>query len=180
MPGQAGGARNSAITPSSSKRRGPGRPRKPPMSSPEVIARAERDQRAVDMRRAGVSWDAIARALGYSSSGRAHSAFLSYMSSYPRESIDDARQVELDRLDQLQAAIWQQCLASGSTNQHWAIDRMLKISDQRARLLGLNAPVRQEVSVITESTVDRAISDLQAQLEAQAAAAGVALPALPV
>jgi hypothetical protein len=176
VPDQRAQAGNSPDTLSTGKKR----PRKPLMSSPAVIARNERAQRAVDMRRAGVSFDAIARALGYASSGHAHTAFMTYMREYPRESIDDARQVELDRLDQLQAAIWQQCLASGSSNQHWAIDRMLKISDQRARLLGLNAPVRQEVSVITESTVDRAISDLQAQLEAQAAAAGVALPALPV
>lgn len=176
MPGKAAQAGDSVVTPARGKRA----PRKPPMSSPAVIARAERDQRAVDMRRAGVSWDAIARALGYASSGHAHQSFMRYMAAYPRESIADARQVELDRLDQLQAAIWQQCLATGSTNQHWAIDRMLKISDQRARLLGLNAPVRQEVSVITESAVDTAIRDLQTQLEAQAASAGVALPALPV
>lgn len=177
MPGQTAEPRNSVPTPSSGKRSAtPGRQK----SSPEVIARRERDQRAVDMRRAGVSWDAIARALGYSDSSHAHKSFMVYMREYPRESIEDARQVELDRLDQLQAAIWQQCLASGSTNQHWAIDRMLKISDQRARLLGLNAPVRQEVSVITESTVDQAIRDLQTQLEAQAAASGVKLPALGV
>lgn len=173
MAGQEGVPRNRVVTPRSGKR-------KRSVTTPEVIARAERDQRAVDMRRAGVSWDAIARALGYASSGHAHDSFMTYMREYPRESIDDARQVELDRLDQLQAAIWQQCLASGSTNQHWAIDRMLKISDQRARLLGLNAPVRQEVSVITESTVDQAIRDLQTQLEAQAAASGVTLPALGV
>jgi len=180
VPGQEATPETSAQTfvgskPGASRRP---RPRKP--AAPETIARAERDQRAVDMRRAGVSWDAIARALGYSDSGHAHRSFMTYMHNYPKETVEQSRQVELDRLDQLQAAIWQQCLASGSSNQHWAIDRMLKISDQRARLLGLNAPVRQEVSVITESAVDTAIRDLQTQLEAQATAAGVALPALPV
>lgn len=172
MPDQEGIPSTGATTPRKSK----GQRRVDSKTSPRAIVAQERAQRVVDMRRAGVSWDAIARALGYSSSTNAHHAFTTYMNNYPKESVEYARQVELDRLDQLQAAIWQQCLASDSSNQHWAIDRMLKISDQRARLLGLNAPVRQEVNVITETAVDRAIADLQTQLEAQAGAAGITLP----
>jgi hypothetical protein len=44
--------------------------------------------------------------------------------------------------------------------------------------MGLNKPVRQEISVLSENTVDDAIVALQEQLAAQALAAGVELPAL--
>ncbi len=58
------------------------------------------------------------------------------MKEYPREDAVAARDLEADRYDQLQRAIWAKCL-KGDT---WAIDRALKLMDQRARLLGLNLP----------------------------------------
>lgn len=174
MAGQARPA--SAASPDSprSKRRG-----RRSVSHPEVIARAERDAKAVELRRAGMTWDAIARTLGYSDSGHAHGAFRRYMANYPREAVEDLRQLELDRLDAMQHAIWPRVLDATDSNQHWAMDRALKIQDQRSRLMGLNKPVRQEVTVLTESTVDTAIAALKEQLAAQALAAGVELPALP-
>lgn len=146
--------------------------------NPEVIARRERDAEAVALRRNGMTWDAIARTLGYSDAGHAHTAFTRFMASYPKEAVDESRQLELDRLDAVQQSIWVRCLDSDDKDQHWAIDRFLKISDQRARLMGLNKPVRQEISVLSEHTVDDAIVALQEQLASQALAAGVELPAL--
>lgn len=173
MPGQAGveDFSNATSKPVRVRTRKPRR-----TDSPAAIDRAARDAKCVELRRAGVLWDAIARQLGYSSSGHAHQCFKAYMANQPKELVADLRQVELDRLEQLQAAIWAQCLATGQ-NQHWAIDRCLKISDQRARLMGLNAPVRQEVTVLSETTVDKAIRELQEQLGAQAKAHGVEMPA---
>jgi hypothetical protein len=60
-----------------------------------------------------------------------------FMKDYPREDVVTARELEADRYDQLQRAIWAKCL-KGDT---WAFDRALKIMGQRARLLGLNVPV---------------------------------------
>lgn len=173
----AGQGRSAAAVPSDSvrgKRRG-----RRSVSHPEVIARAERDAKAVELRRAGMSWDAIARTLGFSDSGHAHRAFRQFMVNYPKEDVEELRQLELDRLDAMQHAIWPRVLDSEDSNQHWAMDRALKIQDQRSRLMGLNKPVRQEVTVLTESTVDTAIAALKEQLAAQALAAGVELPALP-
>jgi hypothetical protein len=166
-----------AAAPTASKRRGRPNMRMNSKTSPAAIERLERDLANVNLRRSGVAWDAIATQLGYADAGHAHRRFMAVMAAYPREDVDQARQVELDRLDQIQHAIWAQCLDTESKNQHWAIDRMLKLSDQRARLLGLNAPVRQEISVLSESVVDKAIRELQAQMQAQASEAGVELPA---
>jgi hypothetical protein len=92
----------------------------------------------VNLRRAGLSWDEIAKQLGYSSAARASEQFHAFMKDYPREDAVTARDMEADRYDQLQRAIWAKCLKG----DNWAIDRVLKIIDQRTRLLGLNAPVQ--------------------------------------
>jgi hypothetical protein len=96
------------------------------------------------------------------------------MIDYPREDAEKARELEALRLDRLQRALWPQCLREDK-NQHWAIDRVLKISDQRARLLGLNRPVRQEITVISEDAVDNAIRALEAEIELTTAQAGITL-----
>jgi len=141
--------------------------------------RLERDLECVALRRANLEWDVIAKRLGYSNPSHAYQRFMLVMKSYPVEQVDDAREVELQRYNELLAAVWPQCLDTESKNQHWAIDRAAKLMDQRARLMGWNRPVRQEIAVLTESTVDSAIRDLQAQMEsqiAQAKAAGIELP----
>lgn len=148
-------------------------------TSPEALARHERDLKCVELRRANVGWDAIARQLGYADPGHAYQRFMAFMKEYPREQVEDAREVEASRYDALLNAIWEQCITPGP-KQHWALDRAAKLLDQRARLMGWNKPVRQEVSVITENAVDTAIRELQEQLALRAAAAGVKLPELPV
>lgn len=148
-------------------------------STPEAIERLERDLKCVQLRRSNMEWDAIAKQLGYADPGHAYQRFMAVMKSYPREDVDSAREVELQRYNQLLEAVWAICLDNDIDNkrQLWAIDRAQRLMDQRARLMGWNRPVRQEISVLTESTVDKAIQDLQAQMQAQAAAAGVELPA---
>ncbi len=127
----------------------------------DALERHARDHECVKLRRAGVGWEVIAEQLGYASPGHAYDRFMVFMKDYPREDAETAREVEADRLDQLQRAIWAKCL-KGDT---WAIDRALRISDQRCRLLGLNMPVRQQIEVITESAVDAAIRTLTEQLD---------------
>lgn len=171
MPDQSSGAKKSISNSPARKRRGS-------PSSPAVLARRERDAKAIELRRGGMLWDAIARTLGYSDAGHARTAAMAYMTNYPREDVDELRYLELDRLDAAQAAIWARCMDSTDRDQTWALDRFLKISDQRARLMGLNKPVRQEVSVLTDATVESAIQTLQAQNEALALAHGLELPAV--
>ena len=47
----------------------------------------------------------------------------------------------------------------------WAVDRVLAIMDQRARYIGLYAPLQERITVITEETVDAAIAERRAKLE---------------
>lgn len=175
MPGQGGSPESLPQNSRASRRR----KRQLSPSAPDVIARAQRDAKCVEYRRGGMTFDAIARTLGYAGSGHAHTAFMNFMNAAPAEDIDTARRLEGDRLDMVQSAIWSRCLDPDDSNQHWAIDRYLKITDQRARLLGLNRPVRQEVTVLTDATVSTAINALQEANQRLAVQHGIELPALP-
>jgi hypothetical protein len=138
-------------------------------TSPMRLAVRERDEQAAQLRRAGATWPQIAKQLGYASAGHAHDRFMILMHEYPRDDIEATRDLEADRLDQLQRALWPKCLAG----DQGAITTVLRIMDQRARLLGYNAPVRKEITVLTESVVDKALetaaakhAEMVAQLEA--------------
>jgi hypothetical protein len=53
-----------------------------------------------------------------------------------------------------------------------ATDRLLKIQERRAKLLGLDMPTRSKVEVLTESTVDAAIAALEAEIDQRSRATG--------
>tara|TARA_R110001599_G_scaffold174976_3_gene366982 strand:+ start:2652 stop:3140 length:489 start_codon:yes stop_codon:yes gene_type:complete len=58
-----------------------------------------------------------------------------------RGQAEQIRSLEMTRLDDLQAAIWMECMDGKLT----AIDRVLKIMERRSKLVGLDAPERLDV-----------------------------------
>ncbi|WP_214371036.1 hypothetical protein [Pseudonocardia sp. H11422] len=52
-----------------------------------------------------------------------------------------------------------------------ALQVLLRVAERRSKLLGLDAPTRGRVEVITESSVDAAIRQLEAELAERGAAA---------
>ena len=54
---------------------------------------------------------------------------------------EEIRSLELTRLDELQTAIWSDCMDGKLT----AIDRVLKIMERRSKLVGLDAPERVDI-----------------------------------
>lgn len=98
--------------------------------------------RALDMRRAGYTYEAIAEELGLTKAG-AWKLVQRELKELTKEPARDLQKLELDRLDAMLLGIWDKA----SSGNLLAIDRALKIQERRARLLGLDAPDRQ---VITE------------------------------
>lgn len=149
---------------------------------PDSVAVRAKQERAFQYRLAGMTFQEIANADDpnepgkklYGSRGAARNAYLAAVKRHSGESTsDELIEVENFRYDRLLRALWAKCL-QGDT---WSIDRALRIMDQRARLLGLNKPVKQQLEVITESAVDAAIRELEAQVAATAAeVAGVGTP----
>lgn len=100
--------------------------------TPEQLAR---EQHVLELRRAGLSFERIADEVGIPG-GRsdAHKIYRRAMSRTLQEPAAEIRQLEADRLDRLQVAVWTKAL-SGNLN---AVDRVLRLMDRRARLLGLD------------------------------------------
>lgn len=145
-------------------------------------ANLDRQTKAVAMRLAGLDFQNIAEQLGYSNRAAVVTDVQKAISARIEDgtrSIDELREMELLRLDRLQAAVWVQALAG----DHKAIDQSLKIIDRRCKLLGLDAPERHEV--VTLDWLDTQIRELQATIAARTADAapttveGTAGPAQP-
>ncbi|WP_158604502.1 hypothetical protein [Nocardioides mangrovicus] len=92
--------------------------------------------RAVELLAEGSSYEEIARQVGFTNRGSAHRAVSKALAEREVESIDEFRELELARLDQLQVAVWDDAM----NGQIKAIDVVLRIMGKRDRLLGLDKP----------------------------------------
>tara|TARA_Y100000588_G_scaffold329325_1_gene365415 strand:- start:3396 stop:3812 length:417 start_codon:yes stop_codon:yes gene_type:complete len=68
-------------------------------------------------------------------------AALKRLTKEMKSAAEGIRSLELSRLDEMQTAIWQDCMDGKLT----AIDRVLKIMERRSKLVGLDAPDRLDV-----------------------------------
>ncbi|MFZ5788903.1 MAG: hypothetical protein ACOY3Y_20890 [Acidobacteriota bacterium] len=96
---------------------------------------------ALELRKQGVDYRQIAERLGYAGPAGAFQAVETALRETLREPADALRQLEAERLDALTAVLWP--LAVGGSLA--AVDRLLKVMEQRARLLGLDRPVLSSV-----------------------------------
>ena len=118
-----------------------GKPR-PSRITPEVL---QREAEVIRLRREGLTWDMIAQKVGYSDASGAHRAYEAACKRIIYSEVVEIRNIEQDRLDIAQSAIWSDVLQGDLP----AINTLIKIMDRRAKLLGLDMPIRvqQEVTV---------------------------------
>lgn len=102
------------------------------------IERMEDEWKAVELRKAGLSYEAIARKLDIANASSAQLMVRRALSRVDAEATKDLREIECRRLDDMLFAIWTH-VRSGHLG---AIDKALKIMERRARLLGLDSPVK--------------------------------------
>lgn len=133
----------------------------------------------------------IAARMGW---GHPTSAMRAVESALDRQPFEDAarvRQVEAEKLDILEQAGWRHLRMDHLTVSHGkviyvddialidegaklaGIDRVLKVMERRAKLLGLDAPTRHILEVLDADTVDSAILKLEAEMKALAGVAPV-------
>lgn len=124
----------------------------------------QKEARAMELRMTGAKYKQIAEAVGYRSEASAYKAVKRAMLRTIQEPADELRKLEVERLDQMLMALWRDAM-----NGKWlAIDRCLKIMERRAVMLGLDAPQRRVVDVITHDAFAEAMEELNkeiAQLE---------------
>jgi len=132
---------------------------------PEVL---DKERQAVELRRAGATYEEIARAIGYAT---AQGAWLAYNRAMKRTLVEagteEIRQTEADRLDRLHRALWPQAIAGDVK----AITSILRLMERRARLLGLDAPTKIQAEVTNYeggSDIDREVARLAGLLSSGA------------
>lgn len=94
---------------------------------------AEKRKKALDLRRAGWSFDDIAAEVGYANKGSAHRAVKQGIADITRESASELLELELSRLDDMFSGLYE----SARNGDNFSVDRALKIIELRARFLGL-------------------------------------------
>jgi hypothetical protein len=150
---------------------------------------AERDAKACEMKSRGATYQQISDTLGYGSRSNAHRAVKAALAAIPIESAEELRRLQLGTLEYLAGHAarvlerqhltitqsgrivvddnGEQVLDDGPILA--AIDRILRIQDRKAKLMGLDAPVKTEV--ITLDYLNARLEELTAELAAEDSAA---------
>jgi hypothetical protein len=156
-------------------------------SSARIAQAREREQKAMELRKAGKSYSAIASALSVSDAA-AYKMVKRCLARLERISADDAaemRRLETERIDAMLAAYWESAVGrEASTAKETLPDGteltttveavppdpeaaalVLKLQARRASLWGLDAPAKQENTVSGEVVVkvlgqDQSMGDL--------------------
>jgi hypothetical protein len=109
---------------------------------PELV---DKEIKVLELRRAGLTWSAIADQTGYADATGAYAAYKRAIKRVLDEPADEVRKQELDRIDRLQVAVWNRALKGDDK----AINTVLRLMERRARLLGLDAAQRVQAEVVT-------------------------------
>jgi hypothetical protein len=106
----------------------------------------QRDLRAVQLRSGGASYEQIAEALNYKQRSAAYKAVVRGIRrefEQYTESVEMTRSISVQRLDKMLFSIWPDARAGDPA----AIDRVLRLEQRRAALLGLDAPRTFEAKI---------------------------------
>lgn len=132
---------------------------------PELV---DKELKVLELRRAGLTWQRIAEQVGYADHSGAYLAYKRVIKRTQQQPADELRLQELDRIDRLQLAAWPNAMKGD--NQ--AINTICRLMERRARLLGLDMPVKIEQDVTHwegGESIDRAVRDLAELLRQNAA-----------
>ena len=116
-------------------------------TSQKRLEAANRQRRALELRAAGQTFDVIASELGYRSASGAFRAVSAGLRKTLQEPAGTLRKLELERLTKLEAELWTKLARNVSV-----ADKLLRVWERRARLLGLDAPNRVEIGRLLESS----------------------------
>jgi hypothetical protein len=120
----------------------------------------DRHLAALELRKAGATYQMIADQLGYAHAKGAHKAVESALKATLREPAEAVRELELVRLDAMLLALWRRV----QQGDERAINTALRIDERRAKLLGLEAPALSALSLVPIEMIDAEIARLEAEL----------------
>lgn len=107
-------------------------------TSPREIERAQKVSDALAYRKQGFSFEVIAETMGFKSPSAAYDLVIEGITALKTENAEQVKQLELERLNDMLTGLMPRVL----TGDERAIDSMLRVMQFRARLLGLEAPIK--------------------------------------
>lgn len=133
---------------------------------------AERQAKALELRKAGWTYDRIADAVGYANRGSAQRAVEAALDKITREPAQQLLTLQLEQLGEMWAGVYEQA----TKGDVFAIDRALKIMERTGKLAGidqLGAETSQQQAAI------EALNSFMAFTQSAAAAAAAAAAGSP-
>ena len=146
------------------------------------LTAAQKASKAIELRCRGVTWNAVAAQVGYSSAEHACRAVTNALAKYPSQAADELRKIEDIRLDNLEAEAWKnyrtvqfQVCSRGlvtdddglpipdNSHRDRALNTLLRICESRRRLHGLDRPVR--LSIESQDEDDALLAELNGFIE---------------
>lgn len=122
-----------------------------------AVSKAQQDETAarrlrnIELRKAGASWDEIAKQLGYADKAAACKDYQRARAARAKkldEAVDELKAMEIERLDRLQLGLWK-AATSGDVK---AAGEVRRIVMDRARLTGADVPPEVEDRIRREVT----------------------------
>lgn len=101
---------------------------------------AQRAATATSLRARRLTYQAIAEQCGYGSASACRKAIQRELQRVVVTNVDELRREELAMLDKLHTECWDLAMDKGYKGRLFAVDRLLAISERRAKLLGMDAP----------------------------------------
>lgn len=131
------------------------------------IVALEKQRQALELRKAGNTYEAIADELGYKNRSCAHKAVSTALRNIVAPHVEELRTLEGERLDQMHAVLWDKAMA-GDTR---AVNLILRIMERRTKLFGLDTQIKSDQSgeatqVEYPKNVDLRIHDVPAAIKA--------------
>jgi hypothetical protein len=121
---------------------------------------AEREAKALDLRKAGLTYDQIGAQLGGISRSRAAHIVRRALDRLVQEPGEELVKLEVERLDMLWRALLPKALAGSPRHAEVAV----RVLESKRKLLGVDAPTKTEakldVTVVEQDQTDREIEQL--------------------
>jgi hypothetical protein len=128
--------------------------------TPARVRATVKEGKALELRKSGATFDVIAHALKYADRSAAAKAVRRALAATVQEPAAELRRLELERCDAMTLALWPAVLEGDAE----AIRACLRVMLRRAQMLGLDAPAKSRVEVITHDAFSAAMEELEAEI----------------
>lgn len=161
------------------------------MRTERTLEQHQVDADAARLRSLGATYKEIAQQQ-QCGQGEAHRRVQRALAMVPVEAVTELRQTEAEHLDHVRKLAWQIANRTHVTVSHGkivrdetgaavlddgprlqALNTLIRLSERRARMFGLDEPVTSRIEVLTEDVMDRAMRELEAEIAEREAAAAL-------